>query len=805
MSGLLLSVVLPAVARAQAQSTTQPETQQAATSDVAANDIVVTARKRAESVLTVPVSITAYTGNDLETRGVKTMSDLAAFTPGLTAQNAATGGARADRSSQLFYLRGITPSSSIYPTVSVFINGTPIGAADMIQNLDDLDHVEVLKGPQSAYFGRQVFAGAINVVAKPAGDKFEGNLSGEAATRNTYRASGSVTVPVIQGLSFRIGGLFDKRDGSYENAYNPGERLGNQKTYGGHLAVTIKPSDNLTIKAFGTYFENHDGPPATGLILFQGTTFNQSNCTVNNTAYRCGNLPGLTNASPAQHTNFTAAQQAFFGNPGGIIGKSDLVSGYGLARQANHEDVSIDWKVLDTGLTLSYLAGRNRDNYSEISDLSNINGAANGQYPGYAGFTYLVEQREHDYSQEVRLASDPARRLRFLLGGSYLNVYRESINASVLPLAPQGTPTISLTRGAFFSLAYDILPSLTLTAEGRYQWDTQKSLNLAHTALLYRGTSRNFLPRVTLEYKPMPGAMVYATYSQGVNPGVYNGQYSTFPAASLAKLATVGASNTQLGAPEKLYNYEIGAKGRFFDGRLTLQLAAYYDKWKNQIQANSYVFTATDPANPFNIPGYSQYNAALVNTRPLTYQYTAFASSTAKGLEGEAVIIPVKNVTVNFVGAINDTKYDKFFCAGGTLCPTYPYTSGSATATGFQADGKRLPYAPEYSATIGAQYGHSTSLFGATDFFARVDYIYRSSIFLDSTNIAKIPNSNTVNLRAGINFVHFEVEAFVNNVTNERAYTTGFNSSNFGNFFQPAVMVGLPTLITAGGRVRVRF
>ncbi len=802
-SGLVLSVALPSAAFAQTQSTTQPETAQASTSNAEVNDIVVTARKRAENLLSVPIAITAFTGDDLEARNIKTTSDLAAFTPNLTTNVAAAGGARVDRSSQLFIIRGMTPSTTLNPTTSVFINGTPVGGSDMIQNLDDLDHVEVLKGPQSAYFGRETFAGAINVVAKPAGDTLTGDFSGEAASRNTYRASGSVTVPIIADhLSFRIGGLYDKKDGSYVNANNPSQTLGDQETKGGHLAITIKPDDNLTIKAFGTIFEDNDGPAATGLLLGSGfllpTKFNQSNCTINGTGYFCGTLPSLTYASPAQITTVTTGIANFLNNPGGLIRKQDLVKGFGLKRVANHGDVSIDWKVLNTGLTLSYLAGWNRDNISEISDLSNIDARADGPYSGYAGFPFLVETRNHDYSQEIRVASDPAKHLRYLLGASYLDVYHESINYSLSGNpgpAPQGSPAISRTRGVFFSLAYDILDNLTVTGEGRYQADTEVAEGLTR-AVVARGTSKNFLPRVTVQYTPIPNLLTYATYSRGVNPGIFNSQLASLPTQSQNALTALGAAGGVLVKPEKLDNYEVGIKGRFWDGRLTLSASAYYDIWTNQINTNAYNFSATDPNNPYNVVGYAQYNPANTSIFIYSYQDNS-ARSRAKGVEVEGTLIPVSHVTVNFSGAYSDIRYTSFNC---TSCS--PYTT---VYPGINASGNQLPNSPRWQSALGLQYNHNTSLIGATGFFFRADYIYHSGIYIQSSDTVKTPDSNTVNFRAGLDFPHFSIEGFVNNAFNERAYTSGFQSYNFPGFFTPAIMVGLPTLITAGARVHVKF
>lgn len=804
-----LAALAPSVVSAQTQTDANADAKAAGATpggDQVA-PIIVTARKRAENALNVPISITAFTGQDLADRDIQSLANLAAFTPSLTDQVASTGGARADRSAQVFIIRGMTDTTLLNPTTSVFLNGVPLGAGDFLHDFDDVDHVEVLKGPQSAYFGRQTFAGAINAVAKPAGNSLAADGSFEVGTRNTYRLSTSATVPIINDvLSVRVGGLFDTHHGSYRNASDPSQTLGDQQTTMGHVAITFKPLAGLTIKAFGMIFEDKDGPAATGVLLANGpAAFNQSNCKPNGVSFICGTLPGLTSASPAfASAPFPAALGAFLTNPGGIIKASQVVRGFGLKRLGSHGDVSADYVIPNTGLTLSYLGGFDHDNYSTITDLANLDTAPGGQYPGYAGlaffdpgsqgFPFLVEDRNYDFSHEVRLASDPTRRFHLMIGGSYLKVYHEAINTFVSPARAVGAPSVSETKGAFFSAGFDILPNLNLTAEGRYIADTEISENTAH-AVLAKGTSHNFAPRVSLQYKPIPDMMVYATYSKGVNPGVFNTQFNTLPAVTQAELRADGGAGQLFVKPETLDNYEVGVKGRFWNGRMTLSGDIYYDRWNNQILQSATILAPTDPANPYNVVGSSFYNPA--NTSTYTYQSTGNnASSTLKGIEGEATIIPVRHFTLNLAGAINDSKYRHYFCLVAE-CPEYP--------VGFQAAGKRLPFAPEFNAAVGGMYQHPMTMFGATEFFARVDYLYHSGIFTDASNLAKTQTSSTVNLRAGFTFSNATIEGYVNNVFNNRAYTTAFDDVNFAGGFAPAVYVGLPDLITGGVRVRMHF
>ena len=795
--GLVMAGATPALAADAAE--TSPTAQDATQVEV----ITVTARKRSEDLLKVPIVVSALTGNDLEQRSIKSLSDVANFTPGLADSQSAGGSARSDRSFQSLIIRGLNPSSTDRPTTSVFINGAPVAAPDFVQNLTDVERVEVLKGPQSAYFGRQTFAGAINVIAKMPTSAFGVVASASAGTRNSYNLDATVNLPIVTDkLAVRVGYAYDAHDGSYRNTYNPAETLGNQKTQTFHAALIAKPIENLTIKAFGMMFSNDDGAPATGIYL-GGSAKSQSNCTVNGLAFFCGVLPQLNSSiSPAQVTtisntvNFTNVSTAFIQNPGGILGPNDLVQGFGLKRKAYHADWDVEYVIPGIDATLTYLGAVNNSKWSTLSDLGNINGTAAGQYPGYNGFPFEVQRSQHDQSHEVRITTDTTKRFRVMVGASYVRAYlNNGLGVAAFgpgTVAPTGASRSS-TKGVFFSLAYDILPKLTLNVDGRYLADSQTAYTTANVVTA-QATSKDFVPRVTLEYKFMPGGMTYFTYSKGINPGVFNTQFTAIPAPSQAKLVSLGISGGIVVKPERLTNYEWGVKGRFLNGRATLAADVYYAKWKDQMSPNQYLFAANDPASPYNVVGSATYVAG--NTSAYLYSYIDnSAESTAKGIEAEATLIPVRHVTVNLSGALNDTKYDAYTCIGGCA----PYAS-------FNAAGKRLPNAPQFSSAVGVQYDNDLPFLNDAKWFGRVDFIYRDGVYIQASNTVRTPNVSYVNLHAGVTYDRFSIQGYVTNLFNNRSPVSGFQGFDFAGGFAPnAIMVGLPQLITAGIKISVKY
>ncbi len=758
--------------------------------------VVVTARKRSEDVLKIPGNVTAFTAAALEARNIQTLDDVAKFTPGMTDNQASFGSGRTDRSFQSIVIRGMNPSSTVIPTTSIFINGTPVGSSDMIQNLNDVDHVEVLKGPQSAYFGRETFAGAVNIVTKSSSNTLTGNLSVEAGTRNTQVVSGDLSGPIIADkLMVSVGAKYNTMDGSYKNAADPSQTLGDQSSKSFHVGFTAKPVENLTIKAFAMWLQDNDGPSASGEYLTSGAgAFTQSNCTVAGTPFLCGTLPKLTSATPAQNTTITPAVRAFLANPGGLTNK-DSVQQFGLKRDASHVDLNVNYDIPTLGLSLTYLSSYNEEKWSELSDLSNIDGSANGQYPGYTGYPFMVQYTDHDTSDEFRIATNPNKPYRALIGVSYVDTHQaEGLGSSFTGV---GTTQLvqSETSGIFFSFAYDILPQLTVNFDGRFQGDREASYSVVTGAVQDEAHSYAFLPRASIQYRFTPGIMAYATYSKGVNPGIFNSVYANLPAASQAEVKAAGYNVGTTVQPEKLTNYEVGLKGRFFDGRATLTADIYYDKWENQIDANNFNFGVTDAGNPYNVVGSPTYTANNKSIYPFNFSDNS-ANSTAKGAEFEANVIPIRHVNVNLSGAYNSTKYDSYIC---TSC--LPYTS-------FSAKGKYLPDAPLMSFAVGVEYTNTIQVYGPPiDWFARVDAIYKDGVWLDSSNTVKTPSRELVNLRGGFTFPQgFELEGYVENLFNNKAPVYGFQGYNFATDFGPTgIVVGLPQLITGGVRVKYHF
>jgi iron complex outermembrane receptor protein len=227
-----------------------------------ADTIVVTARKSNENILKVPVTVVAITSDVLEKKGIASVTDMAAATPGININNSSSG--HADRSFQQIILRGFTPATTSTTTTSMFIDGVPVSSPSELTSISNPDRVEILKGPQAAYFGRSTFAGAINIVNKAPSDKWGGTLTGMVGTQASYRLQGSIEGPIFgDTLTFRVTGDKYKKGGTWTNAFN-GERLGTTASKTGTVLLQFKPAPGVTAKLFGLMSEDNDG--ATGAL-----------------------------------------------------------------------------------------------------------------------------------------------------------------------------------------------------------------------------------------------------------------------------------------------------------------------------------------------------------------------------------------------------------------------------------------------------------------------------------------------------------------------------------------------------------
>lgn len=764
-------------------------------------EVVISARKRDERLIDVPISVTALDSNALQAQGIRSIADLAAATPGLTVDTTLGGSVRSDRSFNIYVLRGMVPSLTSNPTTSVFVNGAAF-TSGQIGGLDDLARVEVLQGPQSAYFGRQTFAGAINFVTRDPADSFGGSFSALAGSRSYGDVRASVEGPLLSDkLTARASVRHYTRDGSYDNeavAQRASDTLGDQSTTSGTLQFLFRPTDNLKVNGLFMYWEDDDGPGPTA--QYEATSHNCR--TEGGKSWFCGPVGAVTPGHPASNDIVDSTIQAIVANANSSIRNSgvarfEIPGEFGLKRDAYHWSVGIDYRFESLGITVSSLTAAADDAYGTLIDLDNTDTSAVPRpvfYPSTAqtfyNYPFWVGARVEDRSQELRIASDADGRFRWLVGGNAAwNRRAQAIGGLQFNLFFGTSGTSSNSTGAFFGLAYDLSDKWTANLDGRWQRD-QQSIPAPAGVERTRAAFEDFVPRFSVQYKFSPDVMAYATYSEGINPGTFNSvRLTPFEQAYIdANLAGVFNSSTIV-SPEKLKNYELGLKGRFLDGKLTFTGAIYHDIWSNQITVSS-----------FNIP------RDTLGTPNLVSNTSNNGESKVQGIEFNVDWSPIPDLVLSLAGAVNDTEIQSgtFGRAGQIRCNCSTPTFAQQTFNGNQ-----LPNTARVHVSAAIQYGGTLGAFPDWKWFARLDDSYKSKQFESQDNLASSPSLNFVNLRAGATSGNWRLEAFVENLANEDGVVNVASVTSLSTPVAPllpdALFAGLPQLRTYGVRVGYKF
>ncbi|MDA5194046.1 TonB-dependent receptor [Govanella unica] len=514
-------------------------------------EIVVTAQKRAGNIQDTPVAITALTGDALERLGMGSLSDISKQAPGLTFT---TIGLR----SPFLFMRGIGTGSfdiGSDPSIAVFIDDLYLPRFTALQvSLEDIERVEVLKGPQGALFGRNTEGGAISIITSRPTDHLTAKATLEAGNKKYLAFRGSISGPLVADkLLARVSVSGQRRDGWVENTVSGVDALG-LKGYSGRGQLEYRGEDiNLLLTA--SY--GRDKPTA--------ATF--SNVTKN--VFLMSPASPLFGHVPS---SFDPEKQAY--DTDGFQRRTEyLLSG------------KIDW---DIGFaTLTSITGYLKHEFQELHDLDGTEAFVLNRY---------ADEGSKTFSQELRLTSDKTGAFDWIIGGFYYKDKAHRLDQwqlgrdSGISRTFAGQQTVIIndnlaveteSYAIFGQLGYDITDQLRLQLGARYTSDKKDadratSRNIS-TPLLFNpytlATGKKwhaFDPQASLQYKPNDDVMVYVSYSEGFKSG-------GFQPAVAGNASIAGA----IFDPEGVQSYEAGVKSMFFDNRLRLNIAAFHVKYKN--------------------------------------------------------------------------------------------------------------------------------------------------------------------------------------------------------------------------------
>ena len=716
---------------ASAQTSAQPATELDA--------LIVTATKRSESVRDVAIPISAVSGADLQKSNANSLADYIVRLPGVTFNDYQPGISEVvvrGIAATTYHEQGQTTTGYYLNEVVVVEPGFPIGIPDI--DTFDLDRVEVLRGPQGTLFGSSTLGGLVNYVAKTANtSQYEGAAEALVGTTKNagqanYAIKAMVNIPIVTDkLGVRLVGL-QRFDAGYLD--NPGTKVDGAndfRTRGLRGSAVLTP---------------HEGTKVTFLSTYQDTLLDDQ-------TYLSHDYVRDTPRAEPQKTAFWLNSLRLDQD----VGFADLTVLGSTDHKTNTTIFSYPYAYV-TGVTTGAGAA-----YSRGTAKANLD------------------------TFEARLASKDDDRLKWLIGVSYLHAKKNSVDrifqqgaAAYIDAHPASfggykgsvlapgdaiygylSDTLNKDFGVFGEVSYKFTPQWEITVGGRY-YDTKNTATITNaagslgagsyspTASTF-GTGQKedgFTPKVTLAYRPVKGAMLYATYSRGFRVGGPNPN-----AAILAGIPKSYGSDT-------VDNYEAGLKTALFENRLSLDVSVFHLKWKD-IQAR--LFTAA----------------------PYYYSYVTNAGGAkVDGVEFSGTLKISQHIKFN-----NNTTYQE-----AKLTSFLPDTFA---AGGGYASGTTLPGSSKWSTANTLSFEFPEVKLQPTFEIAQ-RYLSKAPVAFGNPNTRG--DFTIVDLRASIQPTDkVRVLGFVNNFTNEY----GILNAPFTSQYAPAFSIVRPR--SMGVRVDVSF
>ncbi|MEO6092384.1 MAG: TonB-dependent receptor [Novosphingobium sp.] len=740
---MLASVAWPQIAYAQQADaaaeagTTDPAPKTASTT----GEIIVTAQRRSENVLKVPVSVTVVGGEALRANGINDLSAVTTLAPSLQTGNDDT-----------FSIRGVgtstfapTIESSVSQVVDEVVLGNPTFAANAFY---DIARIEVLNGPQGLLFGKNASAGLVNITTnRPRLGEYGASFDVEATSRyrpgsdgQGARARTTLNIPVSDKVAVRASATYSTQDAvTQEFASGAGRHDLNLRQYGGRFKILAEPTDALSIYVIADYFNS------SGLSGFSGATYRSlgPNSQYPQILAAAGIVPGPRNLTSA--TDGEAYRDVELG---GVQANVSYTLGNGM------ELSSITaWKAFkqsfqfDSDQTpVDFLnTNTNSTKYDQFSQELRLALPSASLFSGQFGLYYFQSNTTNDV-------------LRGGLNGlpSFVAVrFPFCVNAVAMPGPP---PACSVSNrfflgqdshlessiksyAAFGQVSYAVADNLKLTAGGRVTRD-EGSVDLSENKGRYfvtlgipnnyttdRFSNTNFSWRFGVDYQITPDTLLYGFYGWGYKgPGFSN--------------SSAGVGQRLAVNPEISKGGEIGIKSALFERKLTLSISAFYTRF-NDLQVQSFV------------------------TSLQTFVLSNAATATTKGIDASVQLRPTPGLTLSASASLIDAKFNNY--PGAQCYVTQPDCTGGTT---FNAAGRRIPLSAKFTSTVSVDYTRPLS--DKLDVFTNLTYYHRSPLSTGFIPSASVPTINRLDANVGLRLDAAKISLFCKNCTNQiRPFSIG--------------------------------
>lgn len=694
-------------------------------------EIIVTAQRREQNLQDVPISISAFSADVIVKNMFDDVTDYLARTPNASF---VSNGARSRRQ---ISIRGVTNFLGFVGsgTTGYYVDDFSVAGSTINPPIMDIERIEILRGPQATYFGRNALGGGISITSKKPTNDFHGSVLADIGRYSTYNIEGIVNIPLMDDtLAMRLNVKSIDSDGNIKNINPTGG--GNDTDYD-YFKSSLRwtPNENLTVDTVFQYATEdvgmREGVPSGvfspfGLFLFDfGHSFpDRDGDGVGDPAIDgVGFYP-----DNRTRTNFNHPQSVGTNFRNGVV--------------------RIDYE-------------RNDLLFTSITGYINSDFFLNGDIDGGSGdyFNEFRNIERQSVSTEFRVQNTNDGAWHWSVGGLYAEDEGDTINNTFV--GNEGFPAFGLPEGflidsevasfatdywaVFGQVDYDVNDKLTLSVGGRYseedkQDDTEGFSGALVTILSVEGKFTDFSPRFALTYKANNALTYYGTISKGFKSGG-------------VQIAPVKEKETF--DPETLWNYEVGLKAELLDQRLRLNAAVFYMDWED-LQVGFQENLTDEDGNFILFGGVDNADSA-----------------TSKGVELSVAVLLSENLLLNVDIGYLDAEFDNFVAL----------IDGSNRTL----DGETIPNSPEWTVSAVAEYGLQYS--DNWDGYVRLEWTYRDVINPNTRSLIfsgypwDVPSYNFFNLRIGAEKENFRLVAYVENLFDKEYYTNAYQKAFAGGMF----------------------
>ena len=706
----------------------------------------------------------------LANQSITDISDLNKIVPAVSLNGSTNGRVP-------YAMRGVSTTADesnvgLESGVGIMVDGIPIPSdSHAAQQLVDVDNIQVLEGPQATLGGRTASAGLIDIVTRSPKPVFGGQVDGEVTTDNGYRGDVFVTGPIQPGWSASLSASYNKTPYPITNIYNDSKT--HQDSEGARFKLEYKPDALLdaTLTVHGNHSQSY------------GDNFTYS--------YISPGEP-LLGAPPLSQAALIPGITPSYTN----LKNNSIVTDAGAKIDDRDASLNISYQLgdLTLGSTTAYQSESERD----VQDLFDVdqyffNNLTHGAFSfdnNQSVYTHV-----HQTSQEFKVTSPAEDQFNYVAGLYYgnLDILGGTFRNGLFPATDDinAHPKTS-TYDAYGRVTEKFTPQFSLVAGLRFNDDdlsvqqTQYQMN-AYSPYVQANAHTNsgaLVGDLSAKYNLDSRNMVYATYARGYAPGAYNtataiGSYVGGGSDPFGPWYRASAQPlTQIGIASPVHrmdinHFEIGSKGRYFDGLLSVNADAFYTIYDN-FQVETYASSAGDVNPPLVLTNAPEAQTHGVEDNA-TWRPTVNTTITASAAYIDATFVKYKDAECPYaaqsISGESNAQADAFAAAAvvGTACYVQPGTANLIQ----NVSGKPLPNSPKFKFNVNVEQRFPVDSL-QSDLVLGATYTYRTSAQMlpDQNPYAVQAGFGLLNLNAGLqsNDGKYSVTIFANNVFNKIYY-----------------------------------